>query len=185
MNAPLPAVSVTATLVDIAQALGVTKQAVAQRANREAWPFEEITLRGGKRRLYPLATLPADVLTGGDASPKVVVTVNRGARMKALTTMLARFEEEQEAARARRQQTAEAVLRDLAGGLSAREALTLSAHSEIAQGWQVWFVKAQPLQKIGELGPLRARLQRLGNPGLEGRSRGVSRRSPGARCSAG
>jgi putative transposase len=61
MNAPLPAVSVTATMVDIAQALGVTKQAVAQRANREAWPFEEITLRGGKRRLYPLATLPADV----------------------------------------------------------------------------------------------------------------------------
>jgi putative transposase len=147
MNAPLPAVSVTATMVDIAQALGVTKQAVAQRANREAWPFEEITLRGGKRRLYPLATLPADVSRAVTHHRNVVVTVNRGARMKALTTMLAQFEEEQEAARARRQQTAEAVLRDLAGGLSAREALTLSAHSEIAQGWQVWFVKAQPLKK--------------------------------------
>ncbi len=153
MNAPMPVVSVTATLVEIAQALGVTKQAVAQRANREAWPFEAVPIRGGQRRLYPLATLPADVSRAVTHHRNVVVTVNRGARIKALTTMLAQFEEEQEAAAARRQQTAEAVLRDLAGGLSVREALTLSAHSEIAQGWQIWFAKAQPLKKSASWDP--------------------------------
>ena len=31
------------------------------RANREAWPFEETAVRGGMKRLYPLATLPKDV----------------------------------------------------------------------------------------------------------------------------
>jgi putative transposase len=153
MNAPLPAVAVTATLVEIAQALGVTKQAVAQRATREAWPFDEVAIRGGRRRLYPLATLPADVKQAVTHSRKVLSTVNRGARMRALTTVLARFEEEQEAAAVTRQQTAEAVLRDLAGGLSPRQALTLSAHCEIAQGWQVWFVKAQPLQKSASWDP--------------------------------
>ena len=68
MNAPLPAVAVTATLVEIAQALGVTKQAVAQRATREAWPFDEVAIRGGRRRLYPLATLPAEGLEGAEFS---------------------------------------------------------------------------------------------------------------------
>jgi transposase InsO family protein len=152
MNAPLPAVAVTATMVEIAQALGVTKQAAQKRANSEAWPNDV----AGTRRLYPLATLPADVVAAVKHHRNVVVTVNRGARMKALTTVLAQFEEEQEAARARRQQTAEAVLRDLAGGLSAREALTLTAHSEIAQGWQVWFAQANrdaPLRRSASWDP--------------------------------
>lgn len=149
MNAPLPAVSVTATMVEIAQSLGVTKQAAQKRANSESWANEVV----GTRRLYPLATLPTDVRQAVTHHRTVVVTANRGARIKALTTVLAQFEEEQEAALARRQQTAEAVLRDLAGGLSAREALTLSAHSEIAQGWQIWFVKAQPLKKSASWAP--------------------------------
>ncbi len=152
MNAPLPAVAVTATMVEIAQALGVTKQAAQKRANSEAWPNDV----AGTRRLYPLATLPADVVAAVKHHRNVVVTVNRGARMKALTTVLAQFEEEQEAARARRQQTAEAVLRDLAGGLSAREALTLTAHSEIAQGWQVWFAQENrdaPLRRSASWDP--------------------------------
>lgn len=40
------------TLTQIADALGVSKQAVAQRANREAWPYEAVAVRGGQRRLY-------------------------------------------------------------------------------------------------------------------------------------
>lgn len=49
------------TLAEIAEALGVSKQAVAQRADREAWPYTEEAVRGGKRRLYDPATLPKDV----------------------------------------------------------------------------------------------------------------------------
>lgn len=45
----------------IAQALSVTKRAVQLRAKREAWEYTEEAGRGGKRRLYPLASLPAPV----------------------------------------------------------------------------------------------------------------------------
>lgn len=49
------------TINDIATALGVSKQAVSQRALREAWEFDEITGRGGKKRVY--SVLPADIRT--------------------------------------------------------------------------------------------------------------------------
>lgn len=49
------------TLAEIAAALGVTKVAVSQRAGRESWQYEEEGVRGGRRRLYPLASLPAQV----------------------------------------------------------------------------------------------------------------------------
>lgn len=51
------------TLSDIAQGLGVTKQAAAQRAAKESWLFSEKAVRGGQRRLYPLASLPAPIRT--------------------------------------------------------------------------------------------------------------------------
>ncbi|HID49173.1 MAG TPA: hypothetical protein EYP40_06110, partial [Chromatiales bacterium] len=47
------------TIKQIAEALGVTQQAVQKRA--KSWPYEEATGRGGKRRLYRLEDLPADV----------------------------------------------------------------------------------------------------------------------------
>ncbi|MFX8262528.1 hypothetical protein ABTL46_21985, partial [Acinetobacter baumannii] len=45
----------------LAAALGVTKRALELRAQRERWPFAEEPVRGGRRRLYPLESLPADV----------------------------------------------------------------------------------------------------------------------------
>lgn len=48
-------------LVQIAEALDLTKRAVELRAAREQWPFAARTERGGARRYYPLATLPSDV----------------------------------------------------------------------------------------------------------------------------
>lgn len=144
MNAPLPVAVTAATLVEIAQALGVTKQAVAQRAGREEWAFDETATRGGKQRLYPLASLPKDVSAAVKHRRQVGVMASRGARMKRLTEVLARFEEAEEAAAERRAEQAEAQLKGLAGGLTDREALTLQAHCAIAAGWQVWFVKADP-----------------------------------------
>ncbi|WP_322741711.1 Mu transposase C-terminal domain-containing protein [Rhodocyclus tenuis] len=61
MNAPLPSAITCATLADIAAALQISKQGVAARANRESWAFDEQSVRGGKQRRYPLATLPKDV----------------------------------------------------------------------------------------------------------------------------
>ena len=51
----------TCTLEHIAQAVGVSKDAVKKRARREAWPYQEETCRGGRRRVYPQQSLPAEV----------------------------------------------------------------------------------------------------------------------------
>lgn len=49
------------TAKDIAHVLGISERAVRSKATRESWPFEEKTCRGGKRRLYPVLSLPEDV----------------------------------------------------------------------------------------------------------------------------
>jgi hypothetical protein len=51
------------TVKKIRAALGISRQRVETRAEKEAWPFEEAPSpgRGGKCKLYPLETLPADV----------------------------------------------------------------------------------------------------------------------------
>lgn len=58
MNSP----SLThADIKAIADALGISKRTAERRAAGEAWPFEEQTGRGGKKRLYPLVSLPKAV----------------------------------------------------------------------------------------------------------------------------
>ena len=64
------------TAKEIAQALGITRQACGIRASKESWPFEEVPCRGGKRRLYPVRSLPEDVrqafaaaMLAGDPGP--------------------------------------------------------------------------------------------------------------------
>jgi putative transposase len=58
MNAPLPQAVQSIALDEIAKALGISKQAVAKRAAKQDWTYQEVTGRGGAKRLYPLATLP-------------------------------------------------------------------------------------------------------------------------------
>lgn len=51
------------TLVEISTALGISKRGAELKAKRESWTFEEESVRGGRRRLYPVATLPAAIRT--------------------------------------------------------------------------------------------------------------------------
>ncbi|MDP2808675.1 MAG: transposase family protein [Rhodocyclaceae bacterium] len=64
MNGPMP-VAVTAApeadFAEIAVALLVSLQAVRKRAIKESWPYREQPQRGGKKRLFPLASLPPEV----------------------------------------------------------------------------------------------------------------------------
>ena len=46
---------------EIAKALGVVRRVASRRAAREGWPYRESRCRGGRRRLYPVASLPAGV----------------------------------------------------------------------------------------------------------------------------
>lgn len=64
MNGPMPMVLATAPEADFAEiagALGVSLQAVKQKASTQSWPYREQPGRGGKKRFFPLASLPADV----------------------------------------------------------------------------------------------------------------------------
>jgi hypothetical protein len=45
----------------IAAALKLERTSVVKRAQKESWPYTEVTGRGGKRRLYEVAKLPAAV----------------------------------------------------------------------------------------------------------------------------
>jgi len=46
---------------ELAAVLGVSERAVQKRARREGWPAEATTGLGGRRHLYPFASLPPDV----------------------------------------------------------------------------------------------------------------------------
>lgn len=63
MNAPLRAgdFASSADFAEIAAALGVVKRSVERRAAREGWPGQDIEQRGGKKRFFPIATLPAAI----------------------------------------------------------------------------------------------------------------------------
>lgn len=50
-----------ATIKEIAEALSISKSQGERNALSEGWVFEEEAVRGGKRRLYPLTTLPDSV----------------------------------------------------------------------------------------------------------------------------
>ncbi|NCT66367.1 MAG: hypothetical protein GXC76_01855 [Rhodanobacteraceae bacterium] len=49
------------TIHEIATVVGVKKRAAEMRAAREAWPYTETTVQGGRQRLYPMDRLPEAV----------------------------------------------------------------------------------------------------------------------------
>ena len=144
--------SAPATLAEIAEALGVSKQATQKRANKEHW----LSQQAGRGRSYPLATLPSDVAQSVERlrNAKHAVENPSGEHkiMRAFTAALTQIEEDETAAAESRRQRGEAQLK-LLTGLSGHEAESLKAHCEIAEGWQVWFVKHQPLKRSHSWAP--------------------------------
>ena len=61
-------------------ALRISRQACQSRAIKESWPFDELACRGGKRRLYPVATLPKDVREALSEAPLVVADTDANIR---------------------------------------------------------------------------------------------------------
>lgn len=47
----------------ISDVLRISKRGVAKRADQEAWPFCEVRVSGGMKRLYAIDSLPADIRT--------------------------------------------------------------------------------------------------------------------------
>lgn len=46
------------SIEDIAKANRITKRGAQYRARTQRWPYGLVSCRGGKRRLYPLSSLP-------------------------------------------------------------------------------------------------------------------------------
>lgn len=117
---------------------------------RECWPFaeEKSRGRGGIKRLY---VPPPAVLKKIRAQEQAIAAVHSPTAeqqvIKAFTRTLVQLQDDEKKAKAARDERAREQLRMLAGGLSAKEALSLTAHCEIAEGWQVWFVKKQPMKR--------------------------------------
>lgn len=146
MNAPLPLAATHASIAEIAQALGVSKQAAQKRANKEKWPAE----KAGRGMAYPLATLPTDVRKAVEHLRAVKQPVENPTplqkAMRNLTHTLLDMAANEEAEAKARQERAEAFLLEQTG-MSDNEAFSLKAHCEIAEGWKVWFVKRQPMKR--------------------------------------
>lgn len=127
-----------------------TERRVRDLVERDHWSFSEHKSRGrgGIKRLYapPPAVLnkirKQEVLFDRVDNPTGMHRV-----LKAAAEALQRLEDEDAQARADRQQRAETSLRALAGNLSAHEALSFSAHCEIARAWAQWFKKRQPMKR--------------------------------------
>lgn len=49
------------SILDISRGLAISKRAAEIRAQRELWPYLDQIVRGGRKRFYPLATLPEEV----------------------------------------------------------------------------------------------------------------------------
>ncbi|MFZ4539302.1 Mu transposase C-terminal domain-containing protein [Propionivibrio sp.] len=82
MKAQAPTTAGCVTMAEIATALSVSRQGVAKRAEREAWPFVAVAGRGGNNRQYTISTLPIPVRelvqlhqAGADATPATLPAV--------------------------------------------------------------------------------------------------------------
>lgn len=62
---------ITVTIEQVAQAIGCQKRAAEIKAKREAWPYSEQAVRGGRKRFYELASLPPEI------QPKVFLLFGR------------------------------------------------------------------------------------------------------------
>lgn len=61
MNAALPGAVKRYTLAEIAEAKGVSRQALSKRANKERWLGENVSCPGGHQRFFALTNLPKDI----------------------------------------------------------------------------------------------------------------------------
>lgn len=132
-----------------------TERAWRDLVDRESWQFQEEKSRGrgGVKRLY---APPASVLKAIRKQEQAVAAVERPGLaqhlMNTYVRTIAELQQQETDEKAARQQRAEAFLKEVTG-LSEREALSFTAHCRIAEGWQVWFVKRQPMRRSHSWAP--------------------------------
>lgn len=128
----------------IADALRKSKSAVEKRANREAWSFEEIAVRGGKRKVFTLEELPEDVAR---ATKKHQAITSRAESSTHVMRVLAKLEAETQTHRAAKQAKGEDNLKGLMLEIAPSVLARFDSRYAIVKGWERWFATVQPMGK--------------------------------------
>ena len=123
----------------IADALNISKRTAERRAIGETWPFDEQQCNGGKKRLYPIATLPAYVIEALKAAEKREKIQADGTEARELLALRTQFRAEAKAEKARKTETKEFEIRER---LSIKGQLKFDAHFDIVLAFRDYF-KAQ------------------------------------------
>lgn len=123
-----------------------TKKSWLELVKREGWPCHPRAGRGGGFVYTPPCKIIALIRQAETASCALSQPTTQQA-LAAIVSAITDHQATQAAVHTSCHARAEAVLRDLAGGLSHHEAFTLQAHTAIAEGWSTWFIQAQPLRR--------------------------------------
>ncbi len=120
-----------------------TERAWRDLVSRDAWPSVEHKSRGrgGLRREY---APPAAVAKLIDRAEGIIAAGDKAARVQAVVAEVVRRQEEAATAR---QAKGEAALMALVDKLTPGQRTRFDARLSIVQGWEVWFVQAQPIRK--------------------------------------
>ncbi|MCC4116386.1 DDE-type integrase/transposase/recombinase [Aromatoleum toluclasticum] len=111
---------------------------------REAYVFQDVPAKGGKNGVRREYAPPAAVAKLIDRAEGIVAAGDRAARVSAVIEQFDRDDAEREA---NRQAKGEAALAMLAEGMTAGQHSRFDGRLAIVQGWEVWFVQAQPMRK--------------------------------------
>lgn len=120
-----------------------TERAWRDLVTRDAWSCTEHKSRGrgGLRREYAPPSAVAKLI---DRAEGIAAAGDKAARVQAVVAEVVR---QQEAADATRQAKGEAALMALVNKLTPGQRTRFDARLSIVQGWEVWFVQAQPIRK--------------------------------------
>ena len=111
---------------------------------REGYDFREVPAKGGKAGLRREYAPPAAIAKLIDRAEGIIAAGDKAARVQAVVAEVVRQQEEAAAAR---QAKGEAALMALVDKLTPGQRTRFDARLSIVQGWEVWFVRAQPIRK--------------------------------------
>ena len=112
--------------------------------DRDSYAHIEVAAKGGKGGLRREYAPPAAVAKLIDRAEGIIAAGDKAARVQAAVAEVVR---QQDTADATRQAKGEAALMALVDKLTPGQRTRFDARLAIVQGWEVWFVQAQPIRK--------------------------------------
>lgn len=121
-----------------------TEMGWSKLVKREGYAFVEAAAKGGRGGLRREYAPPSAVAKLIDRAEGITAAGDKAARVQAVVSEVVRQQEE---ATATRQAKGEAALMALVDKLTPGQRTRFDSRLAIVQGWEVWFVQAQPIRK--------------------------------------